>query len=83
MAKVKSVKMHDKGSQAVLKSPGARRAVQAELDRIAREAGPGHTKRINEGPTRVRGTVTTTSMRAKRAESKDKNLTAALLKGRQ
>lgn len=85
MAK-QQAKLNSKGIQAVLKgqkgAEGVRAAVQASIDGIAAAAGPGHRTRLRTGRTRVRGTVTTSTAAARRAEAEDRNLSRAVDGGR-
>lgn len=81
MVKAKAT-INSKGAQDVLKSAGVAREVRARLERMQAAAGPGHRIRVAVGRTRVRGTITTETRAAKRAEAQNKNLTRAIDAGR-
>lgn len=86
MAKAEA-KLDKAGVRAVLRgqgdAAGVTAAVRRSLERIAAAAGPGHSVRVRVGRNRVRGTVTTSSLKARRNQARDRTLTRALDAGRQ
>lgn len=72
------VKMLNKGSRQILKSPEVQADIQRRVERIATHAGDGFEAGVEEGRTRVLGSVMSTTYHAMRAEAKDRALTRAL-----
>ena len=78
MAKKPKVEMKDAGAINILKQAGVVNEVTRGLNAIAAAAGPGMEARVRMGRTRVRGTVTTSTRAARRAEATNQALTRAI-----
>lgn len=80
--KVLKLLLHDKGFQETMKDEKIRKIVSDKVLEIQTYAGPGHKVDVQEGRTRIRGTVTTDTIAAKRREAKNRNLTNAAMRAK-
>lgn len=82
MAKKPVVDVLSKGAIQILKSNGVYNDIDKRTRAIAAAGGPGMVARVRYGKTRVRGTVTTATRAARRAEAKNQALSRAINQGR-
>ena len=76
------VQVDKSGVAKLLRAEGIAADLAARGDRIAAAAGDGFESRVWQGRDRVRATIRTGTMEARRAEAEDRALSRALAAGR-
>jgi hypothetical protein len=76
------VKLNRAGMAKLLREPGVLADLERRARAIANAAGEGHEVHAEQGRTRARAAVVTTSFEAMRKEATDRNLLRAFDAGR-
>lgn len=79
----RKIKVNEREVGRLMKGPEMHAMISRGVRAIAAAGGPGMTAAVTVNRTRVRGTVTTTTMQARARQARSQALTRAIDAGRQ